>query len=411
MPYRRSGRSGLKLPAISLGLWHNFGHDRPFETQRAIVRRAFDRGITHFDLANNYGPPAGSAEETFGRLLATDLKPYRDELVISSKAGYDMWPGPYGEWGSRKYLLSSLDQSLQRMGLDYVDIFYSHRFDPDTPLQETMGALDSAVRQGKALYVGISSYSGHRTEEAAQILRDLGTPVLIHQPSYSLLNRWVEEDLLDVLEREGIGCIAFSPLAQGMLTDKYLGGNVPADSRAAQDHFLKRDMLTPEALAHIKALNAMAADRGQSLAQMAIAWTLRDARVTSSLIGASSVQQLDENLAALDNLEAHRRGARDDRPARRRRRHQPLVIVQRALKWYGGPYLCSGATSVASRLGAQEDPPMQSHAEHIQAILARELDTHRRQVALVQASLLTVPPRSSGIAAGARAQTGRDLRR
>jgi L-glyceraldehyde 3-phosphate reductase len=303
MPYRRSGRSGLKLPAVSLGLWHNFGHDRSYETQRAIVRRAFDRGVTHFDLANNYGPPAGSAEETFGRLLATDLKPYRDELVISSKAGYDMWPGPYGEWGSRKYLLSSLDQSLQRMGLDYVDIFYSHRFDPDTPLQETMGALDSAVRQGKALYVGISSYSGHRTEEAAQILRDLGTPVLIHQPSYSLLNRWVEEDLLDVLEREGIGCIAFSPLAQGMLTDKYLGGNVPPGSRAAQDHFLKRDMLTPETLAHIETLNAMASDRGQSLAQMAIAWTLRDARVTSSLIGASSVKQLDENLAALDNLE------------------------------------------------------------------------------------------------------------
>jgi len=303
IPYRRSGRSGLKLPAISLGLWHNFGHDRPFETQRAIARRAFDRGVTHFDLANNYGPPAGSAEENFGRLLATDLKPYRDELVISTKAGYDMWPGPYGEWGSRKYLLSSLDQSLQRMGLDYVDIFYSHRFDPDTPLQETMGALDSAVRQGKALYVGISSYSGHRTEEAAQILRDLGTPVLIHQPSYSLLNRWVEEDLLDVLEREGIGCIAFSPLAQGMLTDKYLGGAVPADSRAAQDRFLKRDMLTPEALAHVQALNAMAADRGQTLAQMAIAWTLRDARVTSSLIGASSVAQLDENLAALHNLE------------------------------------------------------------------------------------------------------------
>jgi L-glyceraldehyde 3-phosphate reductase len=303
LPYRRSGRSGLKLPAVSLGLWHNFGHDRSFDTQRAIVRRAFDRGVTHFDLANNYGPPAGSAEESFGRLLATDLKPYRDELVISTKAGYDMWPGPYGEWGSRKYLLSSLDQSLQRMGLDHVDIFYSHRFDPDTPLQETMGALDSAVRQGKALYVGISSYSGHRTEEAAQILRDLGTPVLIHQPSYSLLNRWVEEDLLDVLEREGIGCIAFSPLAQGMLTDKYLGGNVPADSRAAQDHFLKRDMLTPEALTHIEALNKMAAERGQSLAQMAIAWTLRDPRVTSSLIGASSVQQLDENLAALDNLE------------------------------------------------------------------------------------------------------------
>jgi len=303
IPYRRSGRSGLKLPAISLGLWHNFGHDRPLDGQRAIARRAFDRGVTHFDLANNYGPPAGSAEENFGRLLASDLKPYRDELVISTKAGYDMWPGPYGEWGSRKYLLSSLDQSLQRMGLDYVDIFYSHRFDPDTPLQETMGALDAAVRQGKALYVGISSYSGNRTEEAAQILRDLGTPAIIHQPSYSLLNRWVEEDLLDVLEREGIGCIAFSPLAQGMLTDKYLGGEVPAGSRAAQDRFLKRDMLTPEALAHVEALNAMAGERGQSLAQMAIAWTLRDARVTSALIGASSVEQLDENLAALDNLE------------------------------------------------------------------------------------------------------------
>jgi L-glyceraldehyde 3-phosphate reductase len=303
IPYRRTGRSGLKLPAVSLGLWHNFGHESDFGTQRAIVRRAFDRGVTHFDLANNYGPPYGSAEENFGRMLATDLKPYRDELVISTKAGYDMWPGPYGEWGSRKYLLSSLDQSLQRMGLDYVDIFYSHRFDPDTPLHETMGALDSAVRQGKALYVGISSYSGHRTEEAAQILRDLGTPVLIHQPSYSLLNRWVEEDLLDVLEREGIGCIAFSPLAQGMLTDKYLGGTIPAGSRAAHDSSLSRDMLSAETLAHIEALNAMAAGRGQSLAQMAIAWTLRDERVTSALIGASSVKQLDENLAALDNLE------------------------------------------------------------------------------------------------------------
>jgi L-glyceraldehyde 3-phosphate reductase len=303
MPYRRTGRSGLKLPPISLGLWHNFGDDRALDTQRAIVRRAFDLGVTHFDLANNYGPPPGSAEENFGRLLATDLAPYRDELVISTKAGYDMWPGPYGEWGSRKYLLSSLDQSLQRMGLDYVDIFYSHRFDPDTPLHETMGALDAAVRQGKALYVGISSYSGHRTEEAAQILRDLGTPVLIHQPSYSLLNRWVEEDLLDVLEREGIGCIAFSPLAQGMLTDKYLGGAIPADSRAAQDRFLKQDMITPETLAHITALNDMAAGRGQSLAQMAIAWTLRDPRVTSSLVGASSVAQLEENLGALDNLD------------------------------------------------------------------------------------------------------------
>lgn len=301
--YRRSGRSGLKLPAISLGLWHNFGDDRTLESQRAIVRRAFDRGITHFDLANNYGPPPGSAETNFGTLLKTDLKPYRDELVISTKAGYDMWPGPYGEWGSRKYLMASLDQSLTRMGLDYVDIFYSHRFDPDTPLYETCSALDAAVRQGKAQYVGISSYSGHRTEEAAQILRDLGTPILIHQPSYSLLNRWIEEDLLDVLEREGIGCIAFSPLAQGMLTDKYLGGNVPADSRAAEGRFLTPDMLTPDALAHIEALNGMAQDRGQSLAQMAIAWTLRDERVTSALIGASSVRQLDENLAALDNLE------------------------------------------------------------------------------------------------------------
>jgi L-glyceraldehyde 3-phosphate reductase len=302
-PYRRTGRSGLKLPAVSLGLWHNFGDDRTLDSQRAIVRRAFDRGITHFDLANNYGPPAGSAETNFGTLLATDLKPYRDELVISTKAGYDMWPGPYGEWGSRKYLMSSLDQSLTRMGLDYVDIFYSHRFDPNTPLHETMGALDSAVRQGKALYVGISSYSGQRTEEAVQILRDLGTPLLIHQPSYSLLNRWVEEDLLDVLEREGVGCIAFSPLAQGMLTDKYLGGNVPAGSRAAEGRFLTTDMLTPDALAHIGALNGMAKERGQSLAQMAIAWTLRDERVTSALIGASSAQQLDENLAALDNVE------------------------------------------------------------------------------------------------------------
>jgi L-glyceraldehyde 3-phosphate reductase len=303
LPYRRSGRSGLKLPAVSLGLWHNFGHDRPLDTQRAIVRRAFDRGVTHFDLANNYGPPYGSAEENFGRLLATDLKAYRDELIISTKAGYDMWPGPYGEWGSRKYLTASLDQSLKRMGLDYVDIFYSHRFDPDTPLHETMGALDAAVRAGKALYVGISSYSGQRTEEAAQILRDLGTPCVIHQPSYSLLNRWIEEDLLDVLEREGIGCIAFSPLAQGMLTDKYLGGTVPEGSRAAQGRFLTADMLTPEALAHVEALNAMASERGQSLAQMAIAWTLRDERVTSALIGASSVRQLDENLAALDNLD------------------------------------------------------------------------------------------------------------
>jgi L-glyceraldehyde 3-phosphate reductase len=303
LPYRRSGRSGLKLPLISLGLWHNFGDDKPLGSQRAIVRRAFDRGITHFDLANNYGPPYGSAEANFGRLMASDLKPYRDELVISTKAGYDMWPGPYGEWGSRKYLTASLDQSLQRMGLDYVDIFYSHRFDPETPLYETCSALDAAVRQGKALYVGISSYSGQRTEEAAQILRDLGTPILIHQPSYSLLNRWIEEDLLDVLEREGIGCIAFSPLAQGMLTDKYLGGTIPSSSRAAAGRSLTSDMITPEALTHVEALNAMAKERGQSLAQLAIAWVLRDDRVTSALIGASSVRQLDENLAALDNLE------------------------------------------------------------------------------------------------------------
>jgi L-glyceraldehyde 3-phosphate reductase len=302
IPYRRTGRWGLKLPALSLGLWHNFGNDRPLDTQRAIVRRAFDLGVTHFDLANNYGPPYGSAEENFGRLLAEDLGPYRDELVISTKAGYDMWPGPYGEWGSRKYLLSSLDQSLQRMGLDYVDIFYSHRFDPETPLEETMGALDAAVRQGKALYVGISSYSAPRTAEAAAILRDLGTPLLIHQPSYSLLNRWIEEELLDVLAREGVGCIAFSPLAQGMLTDKYLDG-VPEGSRAAQGRFLTDDMLTDENLAHVRALNELAQERGQTLAQMAIAWTLRDERVTSALIGASSVRQLEDNVAALRRLE------------------------------------------------------------------------------------------------------------
>jgi L-glyceraldehyde 3-phosphate reductase len=301
MRYRRSGRSGLKLPEISLGLWHNFGFDRPIETSRAIVRRAFDLGITHFDLANNYGPPPGSAEENFGRILATDLRDHRDELIVSSKAGYDMWPGPYGEWGSRKYLLASLDQSLARMGLDYVDIFYSHRFDPDTPLEETVGALDAAVRQGKALYVGISSYSAARTREAAALLRELGTPLLIHQPSYSLLNRWIEPDLLDVLGEEGIGCIVFSPIGQGMLTDKYLGG-IPEDSRAAQDHFLKRDFLTEENLARVRALNEIAQRRGQTLAQMAIAWTLRDPRVTSALIGASSVAQLEQNVAALDDL-------------------------------------------------------------------------------------------------------------
>ncbi|MET0740523.1 MAG: L-glyceraldehyde 3-phosphate reductase [Candidatus Nanopelagicales bacterium] len=302
MIYRRSGRSGLQLPALSLGLWHNFGHDRPYETGRAIVRRAFDLGILHFDLANNYGPPYGSAEENFGRMLRDDLRPYRDELVISTKAGYDMWPGPYGEWGSRKYVLSSLDQSLARMRLDYVDIFYSHRHDPDTPLEETLGALHTAVRQGKALYAGISSYSAERTTEAAAIMRDLGTPLLIHQPSYSMLNRWVEDGLLDVLEHEGIGCIAFSPLAQGMLTSRYLDG-IPSDSRAAQDTSLSPDLLSQDNLERIRALNAMAARRGQSLAQLALAWVLRDPRVTSVLIGASSVAQLDENVAALANLE------------------------------------------------------------------------------------------------------------
>ncbi|GAA2328728.1 L-glyceraldehyde 3-phosphate reductase [Dactylosporangium salmoneum] len=302
MPYRRTGRSGLKLPAVSLGLWHNFGHDRPLDGHRALVRRAFDLGITHFDLANNYGPPYGSAEENFGRVMATDLRPYRDELVISTKAGYDMWPGPYGEWGSRKYLLASLDQSLQRMGLEYVDIFYSHRFDPETPLEETMGALDAAVRQGKALYVGVSSYSPAKTAEAAAILRRLGTPALIHQPSYSMLNRWIEDELLDVLEREGIGCITFSPLAQGMLTDRYLNG-VPEGSRASENSSLSQDWLTSENLVKIRSLNEIAAARGQSLAQMALAWTLRDPRVTSTLLGVSSVRQLEDNVAALANLE------------------------------------------------------------------------------------------------------------
>jgi L-glyceraldehyde 3-phosphate reductase len=297
--YRRCGRSGLKLPEMSLGLWQNFGEERPLEHSRAIVRRAFDLGITHFDLANNYGPPYGSAERVFGEIMARDLRPYRDELIVSTKAGYDMWPGPYGDWGSRKYLLASLDQSLERMGLDYVDIFYSHRADPDTPLEETMGALDTAVRQGKALYAGISSYSAQRTAEAARILRDLGTPLLIHQPSYSLLNRWIEEDLLDVLGDEGVGAIVFSPLAQGMLTTKYLDG-IPEDSRAAVENgSLSPDLLTDEALAHVRALNAIAQDRGQSLAQMALAWTLRDPRVTSTLIGASSIRQLEENVGAL----------------------------------------------------------------------------------------------------------------
>ena len=301
MQYRRSGRSGLQLPELSLGLWNNFGDDFPFDSGRAIVRRAFDLGITHFDLANNYGPPYGSAEENFGRLLASDLAPYRDELVISTKAGYDMWPGPYGEWGSRKYLLASLDQSLRRLGLEYVDIFYSHRFDPGTPLEETMGALDTAVRQGKALYAGISSYSADRTREAARILNELGTPLLIHQPSYSMLNRWIEEDLLDAVGELGVGVIAFSPLAQGVLTDRYLDG-VPADSRAAQGKSLSPDSLTEDTLKHVRALNEIAKERGQSVAQLALAWTLRDDRVTSALIGASSVAQLEDNLAAVRNL-------------------------------------------------------------------------------------------------------------
>ena len=303
MQYRRSGRSGLQLPAVSLGLWHNFGHDRPYELGRAIARRAFDLGILHFDLANNYGPPFGSAEESFGRMLRDDLRPYRDELVISTKAGYDMWPGPYGEWGSRKYLLASLDQSLERLGLDYVDLFYSHRFDPETPLEETIGALDTAVRQGKALYAGISSYSAAKTREAAAIARDLGTPIVIHQPSYSMLNRWIEPELLDAIEAEGIGCIAFSPLAQGMLTDRYLDG-IPPDSRAAREGTaLDADLLNEETLAKVRALNEIATGRGQSLAQMALAWVLRDPRVTSALIGASSVEQLEANVAALDRLD------------------------------------------------------------------------------------------------------------
>jgi L-glyceraldehyde 3-phosphate reductase len=303
MQYRRVGRSGLVLPAISLGLWQNFGGDRPLETQRAIVRRACDLGITHFDLANNYGPPYGSAEENFGRILAADLRGYRDELVVSTKAGYDMWPGPYGDHGSRKYLIASLDQSLSRMGLPYVDIFYSHRADPDTPLEETMGALDTAVRQGKALYAGISSYSPERTRQAAEILRGLGTPLLIHQPSYSMLNRWIEEDdLLEVVEEEGVGCIVFSPLAQGLLTDRYLYG-IPEGSRASRPGTMDQDQLNEATLDKVRALNDLAGRRGQSLAQMAIAWTLRDPRVTSALVGASSVAQLEANVAALDNLE------------------------------------------------------------------------------------------------------------
>lgn len=303
MTYRRTGRSGLVLPAVSLGLWQNFGGEVPLERSRAIVRRAFDRGVTHFDLANNYGPPAGSAEETFGKLLALDLAPYRDELIVSTKAGYDMWPGPYGSGGSsRKYLLASLDQSLKRMGLEYVDIFYSHRYDANTPVEETMMALDQAVRSGKALYAGISSYSAEKTREAAEILRRLGTPLLIHQPSYSMLNRWIEGPLLDALKDAGAGCIVFSPLAQGMLTNRYLNG-IPEGSRAHRSSHMREHVVTEENLARVRALDEIAKGRGQTLAQMAVAWTIRDPRVTSSLIGASSTAQLEDNLGALDNLE------------------------------------------------------------------------------------------------------------
>lgn len=299
--YRRCGKSGLKLPLISLGLWHNFGGVDPLENQRALLRRAFDLGVTHFDLANNYGPPAGSAEENFGRLMKEDFLPYRDELIISSKAGYHMWPGPYGEYGSRKYLLASLDQSLKRMSLDYVDIFYSHRFDPNTPLEETMGALDTAVRSGRALYAGISSYPPEQTKEASRILKELGTPCLIHQPSYSMFNRWIENGLTDVLEEEGIGCIAFSPLAQGLLTNKYLNG-VPEHSRAVTAGSFLDEFLSEDKLIHVRALNDIAQQREQTLAQMAIAWVLRDPRITSALIGASSVKQLEDSLAAREQL-------------------------------------------------------------------------------------------------------------
>ena len=302
MQYRRCGRSGLKLPAISLGLWQNFGGERPFETSRSIVTRAFDLGVTHFDLANNYGPPYGSAEETFGRILRKDLAAYRDELVVSTKAGYDMWPGPYGDWGSRKYLLASLDQSLTRMGLDYVDIFYSHRFDPETPLEETMGALDAAVRQGKALYVGVSSYSAERTRAAAELLQALGTPLLIHQPSYSLFNRWIEPELLATLDSLGVGCIAFSPLAQGLLSDRYLGA-VPQDSRAVSGEDFSPASLSEGNLERVRALAEIAGARGQTLAQLALAWILRDRRVTSALVGVSRIEQLESDLAALERPE------------------------------------------------------------------------------------------------------------
>jgi L-glyceraldehyde 3-phosphate reductase len=301
-PYRRCGRSGLQLPAVSLGFWHNFGDDKPIETQRAVMRRAFDLGVTHFDLANNYGPPYGAAEKNVGHILTEDFAAYRDELIISSKAGWDMWPGPYGDHGSRKYLTASLDQSLTRLGLDYVDIFYHHRPDPETPLEETMGALDAAVRAGKALYVGVSSYSPEATAEAARILRELGTPMVIHQPSYSMFNRWIEDGLLPVLEQEGVGCIAFTALAQGLLTDRYLKG-VPADSRAAQGKSLSQDQISDDNLARVRALNEIAAGRGQTLAQLALAWVLRDSRMTSTLIGASSVKQLEDNVAATQRLD------------------------------------------------------------------------------------------------------------
>jgi L-glyceraldehyde 3-phosphate reductase len=307
MEYRRCGRSGLRLPAISLGLWQNFGDDRPLRDSRAILRRAFDLGITHFDLANNYGPPYGSAELNFGRIFAEDFRPYRDELVISTKAGYDMWPGPYGEWGSRKYLLASLDQSLARIGLDHVDIFYSHRFDPETPLRETMGALDYAVRSGKARYVGVSSYGPQRTREAVDVLRELGTPLLIHQPSYSMFNRWIEDELLDVLERSGVGAIVFSPLAQGLLTDRYLDG-VQDSSRVKRGNYFDEQLLSEQNLQRARALNEIAERRGQTLAQLAIAWALRDERVSSALLGASSVRQLEQNVAAL----AHRQFDADE---------------------------------------------------------------------------------------------------
>jgi L-glyceraldehyde 3-phosphate reductase len=303
MPYRRSGRSGLKLPAISLGLWHNFGHTRPIDKQRAILHRAFDLGVTHFDLANNYGPPAGSAEENFGRIFAQDFRAYRDEIVVSSKAGYYMWPGPYGEWGSRKNLIASLDQSLGRLGLDYVDVFYHHRPDPDTPLEETMGALDAIVRSGKALYVGVSNYTSEQVRAAAEILRGLGTPLLIDQPRYSMFDRRIEEDgLLDALEEVGAGCIVFSPLEQGLLTDRYLGG-IPEDSRMATSHFLNEDRLDQSTLERIRGLNAIAGERGQTLAQTALAWALRDPRMTSVIIGASSVKQLEDNVGAIGNLD------------------------------------------------------------------------------------------------------------